>query len=352
MTRRYDIDWLRVIAIALLLIYHIVVVFQPWAKEFWFIQSETPLEWLWILMAVFNVWRIPLLFVVSGMGVCFALARRNWTQLVRERSRRILLPFLFGFFFIVPIHIALFQAHYDDSLAYIPDMGHLWFLANIYIYALALSPLILLCRRRAQNRILTTARALLTSRFGIYLFAIPFIGESLFVAPGWYESYAYTAHGFWLGAVAFLSGATFIALGENLYAVLRGRWRLHCALAFALYLVRLFVFELEGVPSALTAIESLLWIFGVLGAAHVVLNRPSRALSYLSGAAYPVYVVHMVFLYLGAYMILPLPISALSQLFLIIVFTFGCCFFCYQFVILRFGVAAMLFGARAVRKIN
>ena len=28
--RRYDIDWLRVIAIGLLLIYHIAIAFQPW----------------------------------------------------------------------------------------------------------------------------------------------------------------------------------------------------------------------------------------------------------------------------------------------------------------------------------
>ena len=29
--RRHDIDWLRVITIALLLIYHIAIIFQPWA---------------------------------------------------------------------------------------------------------------------------------------------------------------------------------------------------------------------------------------------------------------------------------------------------------------------------------
>ena len=44
MDRRYDIDWLRVIAIGLLLIYHIGIAFQPWGVFIGFIQSEKPLE--------------------------------------------------------------------------------------------------------------------------------------------------------------------------------------------------------------------------------------------------------------------------------------------------------------------
>ena len=80
--RRHDIDWLRVIAIALLLIYHVVLVFQPWGKLIGFIQSEESRGAVWIPMALFNVWRIPLLFFVSGMGMCFAVRRRNWKQLL------------------------------------------------------------------------------------------------------------------------------------------------------------------------------------------------------------------------------------------------------------------------------
>ena len=103
--RRYDIDWLRVIAIALLLIYHIALVFQPWGVYIGFIQSAETSEAIWIPMALLNVWRIPLLFFVSGMGVCFALRRRDWKQLLLDRARRILLPLIFGSFFIVCIMI-------------------------------------------------------------------------------------------------------------------------------------------------------------------------------------------------------------------------------------------------------
>ena len=43
-TRRHDIDWLRVITIGLLLIYHVAIVFQPWGVFIAFIQSDKSIE--------------------------------------------------------------------------------------------------------------------------------------------------------------------------------------------------------------------------------------------------------------------------------------------------------------------
>ncbi|MBT6472399.1 MAG: acyltransferase family protein, partial [Candidatus Marinimicrobia bacterium] len=89
--RRHDIDWLRVIAIGLLLIYHIAIIFQPWGLFIGFIQSEESVKTLWTPMTMLNVWRIPLLFYVSGMGLYFAMKKRNWKQLLLERTKRIIL---------------------------------------------------------------------------------------------------------------------------------------------------------------------------------------------------------------------------------------------------------------------
>src|SRR5690349_24274491 len=132
--RRYDIDWIRVIAIGLLLIYHIAIGFQPWGIMIAFIANSTSWDSLWIPMTMLNVWRIPLLFFVSGMGVYFALQNRNWKQLLKERAGRILLPFVFGAVAIVPIHWLVWQQYYHYDMAYVPNPGHLWFLANIFIY--------------------------------------------------------------------------------------------------------------------------------------------------------------------------------------------------------------------------
>src|SRR5262245_12523992 len=107
--RRYDIDWLRVIAIGLLLIYHVALGFQPWGVMIGFIANAKPWTSLWTPMAMLNIWRIPLLFFVSGMGVYFAMQKRNWSELMAERGARILIPFLFGVFAIVPLHMLIWR---------------------------------------------------------------------------------------------------------------------------------------------------------------------------------------------------------------------------------------------------
>ena len=109
--RRYDVDSVRVLAIFLLIVYHSVIGFQPWGKDVYFIVNKDFLESIWLIMMAINIWRIPILFVVSGMGVYFAMRRRTAWQLIGDRAYRIFLPFWFGVFFIAPIHEYLFYLY-------------------------------------------------------------------------------------------------------------------------------------------------------------------------------------------------------------------------------------------------
>ncbi|MEJ2585046.1 MAG: acyltransferase family protein, partial [Robiginitalea sp.] len=197
--RRHDIDWLRVMAIGLLLIYHIAIVFQPWAMFIGFIKSEEPMENLWKLMSLLNIWRIPFLFFVSGMGVYFAIRKRNWKQLLWERSRRILLPYLFGFIAIAPLHIYIFQAYYNMPLSYMPHAGHLWFLGNIFAYVLLLAPLFFFLKNKENSRVVKGVSVLLSNPLGPLLISTFFIAEVLLLKPGIFAMYAETWHGFFIG---------------------------------------------------------------------------------------------------------------------------------------------------------
>src|SRR5258708_28517941 len=132
--RRYDIDWLRVIAIGLLLVYHASITVQSWGFFLGFITNSTPWDSLWFPMTMLNVWRIPLLFFISGMGVYFAIQNKNWKQLLQERAKRILVPFIFGILLIVPIQVFISRWYYHQGGSYSPDPAHLWFLGNIFVY--------------------------------------------------------------------------------------------------------------------------------------------------------------------------------------------------------------------------
>ncbi|MEM9674155.1 MAG: acyltransferase family protein [Cyclobacteriaceae bacterium] len=343
--RRHDIDWLRVIAIGLLLVYHIAIIFQPWAMLIGFIRSNELMESLWKPMTMLNIWRIPLLFYVSGMGVYFATRKRNWQQLMLERSKRILLPFIFGIIAIAPLHIFIFQGYYKLPLGYYPHPGHLWFLGNIFAYVLLLSPLFFYLKKKEDSKFSRWLSAFMSNPLGLLSLSVFFVLETVIIKPQAFELYAQTWHGFFLGLLAFFFGFLFVYSGKAFWqTVLTWRW-LYLGLAIGLYIIRLLVFEMKA-PGYLMAIESNLWILGVFGFGYKYLNRPSTTLSYMSQAAYPVYIIHMFVLYAVAAIILPLEMPVLLKFISIVVFTGVVCYLIYEFIIRRISLLRPLFGLK------
>lgn len=346
--RRYDIDWLRVIAIGLLLTYHIAIGFQPWGVMIGFIVSPEPWPGLWMPMAMLNVWRIPLLFFVSGMGVYFAMQQRSWKELVSERARRILLPYMFGMFAIVPLHQLLWRHHYHMNLIYSWSPGHLWFLGNLFIYVLALSPVLFYLIQSNQSAITQFIRKVLSHPAGLLLVAGALALEVLVLKPVPFELYAMTWHGFFLGLLSFFFGFCFVLAGSPFWAMIqRTRW-VFLSLGLALFVSRSFYFGMNT-PVYLISFESLNWILTVLAFGSKYLNKKGKALSYLSQAAYPVYILHMIFLYLGSMVIFPLSISAPLKFLMLTIFTILGCFGTYE-VIRRIGLLRPLFGLKITNR--
>jgi len=343
--RRYDIDWLRVIAIGLLLIYHIAIVFQPWALFIGFIKSDNSVESLWTPMTMLNVWRIPLLFYVSGMGVYFAMKKRSWNNLITERSKRILLPFLFGFVAVTPLQMFIFQKFYNMPLSYYSGSSHLWFLGNIFIYVLLLSPLFFYLKKYKNGKFRKAISKIMSYAIGPVSISVFFMLEVVFVKPQLFELYAQTWHGFFMGFLAFIFGFLFMYSGNSFWqTVLKWKW-LYIGIAAVLYTIRFT--EFEGISNMyLTSLESNCWIFGVFGLGYKYLNKPSALLSYLSQAAYPVYIIHMFVLFAGALIILPLNLHPLIKFAGITLFTFIVCFFIYEFILKRINISRPLFGLK------
>lgn len=343
-TRRYDVDWLRVIAIGLLLIYHVAIGVQPWGRMIGFITSEDSWSALWIPMTLLNVWRIPLLFFVSGMGVYFAMRTRSWRQLLVERSQRILLPYVFGMFAIVPLHLWLLRHYYGMNQQYVWSPGHLWFLGNIFCYALLLSPLFFYLRKNELGQLAAWIKKALSQPWGLLIVLAAFIAEVMVIDPVPFELYAMTWHGFVLGLLAFFFGFCFVLSGEPFWEMIR-KWRwAFLVLAGALYGFR--VAQFGGlIPGYLLATESLAWILAVLAFGNKYLNKPGKSLTYLSEAAYPVYILHMAFLYLGSVWLFPLAIPVQLQFFGVLMVTLVGSFGAFE-IIRRMNVLRPLFGLK------
>lgn len=343
--RRHDVDWLRTLAMGLLILYHIVISFQPWARAIGFIQNDQTLEWLWIPMSMLNVWRIPLLFMVSGMGARFAMERRDMKQFLTDRTVRILLPLSFGFFFICPITFYIVKSYYDVEVGYSPNAGHLWFLINIFCYVLYFLSLLWTLKTYPENAVLRFLAKLLRRPWVIFAAAIPLMLEAWLINPEYFASYP-TPHGHALGAICFGLGLLFVSLKDAFWSAVQRIRGLSLGLAFALFLVRLLVFELADVPKFMVAFESMCWMLAILGYASVSINRPSPRLAYFSQAVYPVYIIHFPIQYAITYYLVPLSVPATLKLGILLVGTFGVSLLVYQFIIRRLRWLRPLFGMK------
>ena len=99
-TSRYEfLDWLRVLAILLLLFFHTGMLFVGWGWHITNAETIPALQWP---MDIAHRLRMPLLFVIAGAGMWFALRRRYLGAFLGERTLRLFVPLVVGMFLIVP----------------------------------------------------------------------------------------------------------------------------------------------------------------------------------------------------------------------------------------------------------
>ena len=195
--RRYDLDWLRVIVFVLLIFYHVGMFFVPWG---WHIKNNVIYDWLRWPMIFLNQWRLPILFVISGMGTYYALSKRSLKQFSWERYLRLGIPLFIGMLLIVPPQIYIERIQQSDYTRnkfqiYKTELfrggtypkgniswHHLWFLPYLLLFSLLLGPLFVRLKRRPSKLVEWTKRQL-QKPFGMYIVIIPLFLVESFVEP-------------------------------------------------------------------------------------------------------------------------------------------------------------------------
>ena len=148
--RHYGLDWLRIGAFALLILYHIGLYFAP---GHWLVKSPQIEDWVAYPVAATSPWRLMVIFAVSGFATAAMLQRfASVGAFFRERSRRLLLPLAFGTLVLVPPQgwvrmelaghhetLAQFVTHEEFAFAriagqFFPNWEHLWFLGYLWAY--------------------------------------------------------------------------------------------------------------------------------------------------------------------------------------------------------------------------
>jgi glucans biosynthesis protein C len=347
-SRRHDLDWLRIAAFGLLILYHAGMAFVPWG---WHIKLAR-LDWLEPVMLFTNAWRLLLLFLISGIASA-AMLDKGPTGFLATRSRRLLLPLLFGILLVVPpqpwvevqvngawagTYLDFWREEYfglSNQLGLIlPTWNHLWFVVYLWVYTLVLALLPAAARAglaRAAARLLAGGRLL-------WLPMLAIAATRIGLADRFPETHDlvhdWCAHLLYAGA--FFLG---VAMGTQgpLWAGAARLWPGGLALGLAGWGVVAGINALPGDPAgawlilsrAARAVQGWGMVIGLLGAAQRYLAFDHRWRLPLAEAVFPAYLVHQTLIVLIAWWLLPLGLPLGGQAAIVLAGTaFGTTAFC------------------------
>jgi peptidoglycan/LPS O-acetylase OafA/YrhL len=373
--RRYDLDWVRIGAFLLLILYHIGMYYVTWD---WHVKSPHASRAIEPLMMLTSPWRLSLLFLVSGVATAYLLERQGARGFLGRRSVRLLVPLVFGVLVIVPpqaylevveklqyegtygeflgLYLTAYQGFCrDGDCLILPTWNHLWFVAYLWVYTL-----LLYAAARAVPRVVPRLRGWLERRFvGIgvllvpiaylaaarMLLAIPFPSTHALV-DDWYNHAVY--------APMFLLGFALAGTRAPWATLERLRWH---ALGFAvLGWVFLCIWHGLDVTDSLPpgiAVRRLwqllfsaqIWlaIVAVLAFARRHLNRDGAARRYLTTAVFPVYILHQTVIVVAAHALKPVQLDPRLEGVVLVLVTAALCFLGYE-AIRRVTLLRPLFG--------
>jgi peptidoglycan/LPS O-acetylase OafA/YrhL len=350
-------DWLRIGAFALLILYHIGMYFVPWG---WHVKIAQPLDWVEIPMLATNSWRLPLLFLVSGYASAALFAKLGGSgAFIRSRSARLLIPLLFGILVVIPPQpwIELVTQHgYARSLGafwtsdyfrfgtldgiVLPTWQHLWFVVYLWVYTMLAAGVLAWVPEPVRARIADGAARLLG---GVGLLIVPLLWWLLIFAAfdGHEDTHALVddgpAHLHYL--MPFFIG-WLLRVRPQLFAVVARWWRVALVVAigaFGVVATILWLWQNGVYPpdwarlpfDIARLVQGWAAIVALVGIADAYWNRdhPKRAM--LAEAVFPFYIIHQTIIVVVGWQLLRTGVGALPSFILLVAATVTGCWLFY-----------------------
>ena len=367
--RRHYIDWLRVIAVLLLFPFHTLRVFN--ADDPFYVKATHLSGAVSYVLNFMSVWHMPLLFVLAGASTFFALGKRSVRQYLSERRVRLLVPFVFGIFVLIPPQTwygGRFNSGYTGSFWHyltsgdflkwnIKDggdyyggfgIGHLWFIIVLFVIAVVALPLLAWGRTERGAALLRGFSRRLAHPAGWALAALLLLVGSALPDPSGLQPFYYL--------VFFVLGYLVVCDGVFIERAVRYRLpALTAGVALSIWWVLAGARLQDAQPSftlpsaALAFLGTLAaWmvIVGLLGYGKRHLDRTSPALAYLAEGSYPVYIIHQTVIVIAAWFIVGLAASEPLQWLTLLVIAVAVTFALYE-AVRRFAPTRFLFGMRS-----
>lgn len=375
-SRHYGLDWLRIAAFGVLILYHIAMAFSPWH---WVVTTGHAYPALIAPMAAVTPWRLGLLFAVSGYASATLVVRAAGPDaFVAERSRRLLIPLIFAMLAIVPLEmwVRVLEGGYPHGYwrfwlvdgwrvgtfygVEFPSWEHLWFLVYLWTYSLLLAAFVATddaARRMDRiaawlsqgSRLLWAPIALMTGVRLAALFVVP-EGQGLLHDVAGHSQYLP------LFALGFL-----IARRPVLWRSLHRHARYAMLLAVVAGGIVVTVelqYPGDVVPPHLAmaanrAARSVMAWAMVVTLFHLAdrhLNHDHRWRGALGRAVFPAYIVHHPVIVLVTWFTLPLALGPWTEAALLLAVTLAACIAAYLLARAVPGLGTLLGVPAPVRK--
>jgi len=361
--RRYDIDWLRVLGVLLLVPFHASQIFIINPNSIMYVKDTINSPALIGMAGFIHMWHMPLLFFVSGSATYFALCFRSAGQYARERFLRLFVPLIFGILTYIPLttyiqrsktislpeaYLGFFQIDFAhlDGLNGTFTPAHLWFILYLFAFSLIGLPLFLALRtERGMNAIGNMGEAI-PLPLTLLLFGVPLTFAAAMNILGDKNPIYYFLvffYGFLIASDArFQEGIDKLTWGF---------------LAFGIFAAMVQITALTNYPEWTPAwiARGLLYEMGrwtltlaVLGLGHRFLYRGNNLLRYANEAAMPFFLLHMTFTVLTGFFVTQINAPVVFKYPLIVLIATGSTLLAYELV-RSWKVTRWLFGMKIIK---
>ena len=351
--RYHGLDFVRAMAMLLGLVLHVCIFFMPVDNYLWVAgeYSGDPVN-RWLLNFI-HLFRMELFFLMAGFFAELVIFRKGFGHLLKDRTKRILVPFIFAVLFMVPLHffvtnvngfysstldeygfferyrVLFFWGAFADKPIYDQTdiLAHYWFmfyLIVIYFFHFALRPVIdTVLRNKVLNRFWAFC---LQHRYGVFLLglvSLPFQYSltDLFFPPSGYDApvldVAFYGLYYFAGVLLFKSRELLKHLATNCW------FYFYVSIPFFFLLdtpTKNFTYGASVVSDVTSwkisnfkylheglfyggwdkvaiaygrAVSCWLMCLAFIGLAHRYLNKSNSTIRYLADSAYWVYWIHM-----------------------------------------------------------
>jgi glucans biosynthesis protein C len=363
--RQYYIDWLRILLIMSVFLFHIGMVFNTWG---WHVKNDQQFSLLNYPMRFLHYWRMPLLFFVSGAGTYFALGIKSTGEYLKERSARLLIPLISGIFILVPVQVYIekidsysslsnFYLHMFDGVYPEGNFSwhHLWFIAYLFLIALIFSLFIKMFRSNRFNRLIVLAEHFFTKPFSLNLLIIPVLLSQIILRP-FFPDETHDLVNDWATIacyfIYFIYGFALIR-SSAIKEIIEHQRR---SFLIQTLLVTILMFSSPSLIRGDRAAEVvwdisaivLTWTcsMSAVGYALKYLNKESKFRQLVNEAIYPVYLLHQPVIVVVASIVTRIDVSVALKVYSITLLSLVTTALIYTLLIRPFSFARIIFGMK------